>query len=63
MSDWLRELWRRFRFLFNRQQFESDLDEEMRLHRQLREQEYRSFGIDQDTARYKHSAGLEMTYC
>jgi hypothetical protein len=53
MSNWLGELWRRLRFFINRRQFESDLDEEMRLHRQLREQEYRSFGIEQDTARYK----------
>ena len=34
-----RELLRRIRMLFHRGQFQSDLDEEMRLHLELREQE------------------------
>lgn len=53
MSNWLRELWRRLRFFIHRQQFERDLDEEMRLHNELRQEEFRDLGIDQDSARYK----------
>jgi predicted permease len=36
--DWFRELGRRLWMLFRRRQFDADLDEEMRLHRQWREQ-------------------------
>ena len=36
---WFRELGNRLRMLFRRGQFDADLDEEMRLHRELREQE------------------------
>src|SRR5258708_2398898 len=53
MSDWLGELWRRLRFLVNRQQFERDLDEEMQLHKQLRREKYLNMGIDQDSAQHK----------
>ncbi|PYT30452.1 MAG: hypothetical protein DMG57_08150 [Acidobacteria bacterium] len=61
MSDWPKELSRRLRFLIHRQLFESDLDEEMRLHKQLRE-EYRNEGVDappavlgqQPGARWRH---------
>lgn len=52
MNNWLGELWHRLRFLISRQQFERDLEEEMRLHKELRAQEYRNMGVDQDSARY-----------
>src|SRR2546421_9475167 len=32
----MRELWRRFRFLLDRDRFESDLDEEMRFHLEMK---------------------------
>ncbi len=38
----MREMWRRLRYLFNRQQHEQDLADEMRLHRDLASG--RSFG-------------------
>src|SRR2546425_474299 len=53
MSNWPGELWRRLQFLAKRRQFERDLDEEMRQHKELRQQEYRNMGIDQDSAQYK----------
>jgi hypothetical protein len=52
MSNWLGELWRRLRFLISRQQFDRDLDEEMRFHKELRAQEYRDVGLDQESAGY-----------
>ena len=53
MNDWLLELWRRFRFLIARDQFERDLEEEMRLQKDLREEQYRNLGIDRHFARLK----------
>src|SRR2546426_12059225 len=50
MNSWFCELWRRLRFFINRRQFEHDLDEEMRLHKELRQEEYQDTGIDRDTA-------------
>jgi putative ABC transport system permease protein len=35
-----------------RRQFEDDLEDEMRLHKELRQKEYRELGIDPDSARY-----------
>jgi len=37
--NWLRELARRIRMLVNRRQFDVDLEEEMRLHLELRQQD------------------------
>ncbi len=37
--EWLRELGRRFLMLLRRRQFDTDLADEMRLHRELRERE------------------------
>jgi hypothetical protein len=37
--NWFIELGRRLLMLFRRSQFDRDLEEEMRLHRELREQE------------------------
>src|SRR5207244_498390 len=47
------ELWRRLKFLLRRQQFERDLESEMKFHKQLRQEEYRNMGIGQDSAWYK----------
>jgi len=58
MTDWPRELSRRLRFLIHRQLFESDLDEEMRLHKQLREQEYRNEGVDAPSAAWDNGRAL-----
>jgi predicted permease len=52
---WLRELARRLRMLVNRQQFDADLDEEMRLHLDLRQQEQIERGM---TAREARAAAL-----
>jgi len=43
--DWLAELGRRLMMLVGRNQFECDLEEEMRLHRELRAQEHQNSGI------------------
>jgi len=48
----LAELGRRVLMLFRRRQFDADLDEEMRLHRQLREQEEIERGLSPKEARY-----------
>jgi predicted permease len=46
------ELGRRFLMFFHRQQFDRDLEEEMRLHRELREQEQLEAGVAPEEARY-----------
>jgi predicted permease len=43
---WFQELFRRFSFFKNRQQFDQDLQEEMRLHLDLRREEYTGTGLD-----------------
>jgi hypothetical protein len=50
--DWLGELWRRLRFLVRRRQFDADLEDEMRLHVELRAQEQIQAGTTPDEARY-----------
>ena len=47
----LGELLRRIRMLLHRSQFQSDLDEEMRLHLELRQQEHAEAGLPDDSAR------------
>jgi hypothetical protein len=47
-----RQLGRRLLMLLRRTQFESDLDEEMRLHREMREQELIERGLSPKEARY-----------
>jgi len=47
----LSELFRRLQMFFRRNQFASDLDEEMRLHRQLREEDHLKSGVSLDDAR------------
>ena len=48
----LDELARRLLMLFRRRQFDADLDEEMRLHRELREQEHIERGLSAQEAHY-----------
>jgi len=50
--DWLSELGRRLWMLMRRQQFDADLDEEMRLRVELREQEQVRAGLTPEDARY-----------
>jgi putative ABC transport system permease protein len=49
---WFRELSRRLSMLFSRKRFEADLDEEMRLHREMREQDLVERGLAPKEARY-----------
>ncbi len=49
--NWLRELGRRLRTLMDRRQFDADLEEEMRLHLELRQQEQLQRGMSADDAR------------
>jgi predicted permease len=49
--DWLGELERRLRMLVHRRQFDADLEEEMRLHLELRQEEQLQSGMKADDAR------------
>jgi predicted permease len=49
--NWLRELARRLSMLIHRRQFDADLEEEMRLHLQLRQEERVQSGMSADDAR------------
>jgi putative ABC transport system permease protein len=49
---WFRELGRRLWMLLRRGRFDADLDEEMRLHRELREQEEIERGLSPEEAHY-----------
>jgi predicted permease len=49
--NWLREVARRLRMLVHRRQFDADLEEEMRLHLELRQQEHLESGMTADPAR------------
>ena len=49
--NWLRELARRLRMLMHRRQFDADLEEEMCLHLELRQQEQLESGMTADDAR------------
>src|SRR5260370_41492385 len=52
MDNKLAELGRRFLMLFRRKRFDTELDEEMRLHRELREQEQIERGLSPAEAHY-----------
>src|SRR5579859_7822131 len=52
MQNMLAELGRRFLALFRIGRFHADLDEEMRLHRELREQEEIERGVSPEEAHY-----------
>jgi len=49
--NWLRELGRRIWMLAHRRQFDADLEEEMRLHVEIRQQEHLRGGMQEDDAR------------
>ena len=49
--NWLRELARRLRMLMHRRQFDADLEEEMRLHLEMRQHEHLQSGMEADDAR------------
>jgi predicted permease len=49
--NWVRELGRRLRVLIHRQQFDADLDEEMRLHLELRREQQLQSGMKEEDAR------------
>ena len=49
--NWLREVARRLRMLTHRSQFDADLQEEMQLHLELRQQEHLESGMTADSAR------------
>jgi predicted permease len=49
--NWLRELARRLKMLLHRHRFDADLEEEMRLHLELRQQENLESGMTADDAR------------
>ena len=49
--NWMRELARRLSMLVHRRQFDADLEEEMRLHLELRQQEQIESGVAKDDAR------------
>ncbi|HLZ39922.1 MAG TPA: ABC transporter permease [Candidatus Sulfotelmatobacter sp.] len=49
--NWLREVARRLRMLVHRRQFDADLEEEMQLHLELRQQEHLESGMNADSAR------------
>jgi putative ABC transport system permease protein len=49
--NWLRELARRVRMLMNRRQFDAELEEEMRLHLEMRQHEHLQSGMEADDAR------------
>jgi hypothetical protein len=56
--NWLREVARRLRMLVHRRQFDADLEEEMQLHLELRQQEHLESGMTADSARAATRAGL-----
>ena len=49
--NWLREVARRLGMLVHRRQFDSELEEEMQLHLELRQQELLESGMTADSAR------------
>ena len=49
--NWLHEVARRLRMLMHRRQFDADLEEEMQLHLELRQQEHLESGMTADPAR------------
>jgi predicted permease len=50
--NWIGQIWRRVRMLARRGKFASELDEEMRLHREMKERELAERGVAADEARY-----------
>jgi predicted permease len=52
IREWMRSAWLRVRALSRRGQLERDLDDELRFHLALREEEYRAAGLATDEARH-----------
>jgi hypothetical protein len=50
--NWIGEIWRRVRILARHGKFASELDEEMRVHREMKERELAERGLAADEARY-----------
>ncbi len=50
--NWIGEMWRRVRMLSRPGKFASELDEEMRVHREMKERELAERGVAADEARY-----------
>jgi MacB-like periplasmic core domain len=50
--SWPHEFWRRVAYMFRRERFDRELNEETQLHKGLGEREQREAGADQDDARY-----------
>src|ERR1700737_1714252 len=50
--SWIGEIWRRIRMLVRREKFALELEEEMRLHRELKEKELIADGVEAREARY-----------
>src|SRR5258708_40126262 len=48
----LSEIWRRMQMLVRREKFARELEEEIRLHRELKEKEFIADGVDASEARY-----------
>jgi len=60
--NWMREVARRLRMLVHRRQFDADLEEEMQLHLELRQQEHLESGMTAESARAaaRRRLGLRM---
>src|ERR1700729_2012890 len=56
--NWLRELARRLRMLMHRRQFDTDLDEEIRLHLELRQKQQIEWGMAPEDARVAARRGF-----
>jgi predicted permease len=62
--EWMSGLGRRLLMLIRRRQFESDLEEEIRLHRELREQQHVEAGMSPEEAHYatlRHFGNVAIT--
>jgi hypothetical protein len=59
--NWLAKFARRLRMLIHRQQFDADLEEEMRLHLELRQEEQLQSGMTADEARAAARRGFGNT--
>jgi hypothetical protein len=49
---WLRDIWRRLRFLLRRERFDREPEEELRFHLDMQDEENRANGMDADEARF-----------
>ena len=50
--SWMSEIWRRVGMLVRRRRFERELEEEMRLHRELNQDELVAEGVEEQEAGY-----------